>query len=197
MQVLRPRSEDADAPLLRLDARVQRRVLRLVLVHEDEPSAIELASEVAQVQKAGVVERAVRFLVDVRMPVFVVYGLGRGVVDPREERWVCEINGIDVDLELVADCLSDFPPDRFVRVEGALVEEASRFGNAVDVDEALSLRQRPGMQVENRGATAAASETQARLGQLQQLLHVTARRQAVRHEAAALFRHAVLVFHHL
>lgn len=100
VQVLGARRKGRDAAALRLDDRV-----RLVVgpVDEDEPAAGELALVAAQVQQRRVVERLVRVLVDVRMPVLVVQRLRRCVGDAREECGRGQVQRIDGDLEVLGN----------------------------------------------------------------------------------------------
>lgn len=100
VHVLGARRERRDATALRLDDRV-----RLVFgpVDEDEPAAGELALVAAQIQQRRVVERLVRVLVDVRMPVLVVQRLCRCVGDAREECGRGQMQGIDGYLEVLGD----------------------------------------------------------------------------------------------
>lgn len=102
MQILRARSEHADPSAFRFDHRVG---FIVRTIDEHKSAAGEVAFVTIQVEQRCVVERLVGLLVDVRMPILIVQRLGRSIGDAGKEGRIGEVNGVEVDLEFLADRL--------------------------------------------------------------------------------------------
>lgn len=89
VQILGAGREYADSALSRLNG-VQCLVV-LVAIFEDEPTAGKVFPEIAQIQQRCVVKRSVRFLVHMRMPIFVVHGFRCHIGNAREKRRMRQI----------------------------------------------------------------------------------------------------------
>lgn len=117
-------------------------------------------------------------LINVRMPVFIMDGLCGRIVNTRYECWMCEINSINIDGELVGDGFCDFPSynlsmqakemkvsigkvlttTRSGRAKNSLAhliccqcffsQEALGFGQSIDIDEISALGQCTRVQVQ-------------------------------------------------
>lgn len=134
MQILCARCEHTDAASLRLNGRIERFIFGFILVNEYKSAALEVPLVIAQVEKWCVVKWAVRFFVDMRVPIFIVNRFGRTIVDAREKCGVRQVERMLIDCKFIANRLGDFSSNVSIRSQCIFIQESFSFSQFVNVD---------------------------------------------------------------
>lgn len=96
MKVFGTRCEHTDAATFRFNGRFG---AIIGSIYEQKTSASKLFFVVAQIQQTCIVERTIRLLIHMRMPVLIMHRFGRSICDPREKCRMRQVQTVRLNAE--------------------------------------------------------------------------------------------------